>query len=96
MKNIKVILLQNVPMLGQKDELKEVKPGFWRNFLVPRGLAIEATPELIKQAEKRREEAGKQKEQEEKRVHSLTRQILQPFKCPNLEEIALYYQSHHS
>ncbi len=37
-----------------------------------------------------------EKEQEEKRVHSLTRQILQPFNCPNLEEIALYYQSHHS
>jgi hypothetical protein len=36
-----------------------------------------------------------QKEQEEQRVHSLTRQILQPFKCPDLEEIALYYQGHH-
>jgi len=37
-----------------------------------------------------------EKEQEEKRVHSLTRQILQPFNCPDLKGIALYYQSHHS
>lgn len=37
-----------------------------------------------------------EKEQEEKRVHSLTREILQPFKCPDLEEIAFYYHSHHS
>jgi hypothetical protein len=37
-----------------------------------------------------------EKEEEEKRVHSLTRQILQPFKCPDLEEIALYYQSQHN
>ncbi len=37
-----------------------------------------------------------EKEQEEKRVHSLTREILKPFKCPDLEEIALYYQNHPS
>jgi hypothetical protein len=37
-----------------------------------------------------------EKEQEEKRVHSLTREILSPFKCPDLEEIALYYHSYHS
>ncbi len=35
-----------------------------------------------------------EKAREEKRVHALTRQILQPFKCPDLEEIALYYHSH--
>jgi hypothetical protein len=37
-----------------------------------------------------------EKEQEEKRVHSLTGEILRPYKCPDLEEIALYYQDHHS
>jgi hypothetical protein len=39
---------------------------------------------------------AEEKDQEEKRVHSLTREILRPFKCPDLEEIALYYHSHHS
>jgi hypothetical protein len=37
-----------------------------------------------------------EKEQEEKRVHCLTREILRPYKCPDIEEIALYYQDHHS
>jgi hypothetical protein len=37
-----------------------------------------------------------EKEQEEKRVHSLTREILSPFNCPDLEEIALYYHSQHN
>jgi hypothetical protein len=36
---------------------------------------------------------AEEKAQEEKRVHSLTREILKPFKCPDLEEIALYYHS---
>lgn len=39
---------------------------------------------------------AEEKDQEEKRVHSLTREILKPFNCPDLEEIALYYHSHHS
>jgi hypothetical protein len=39
---------------------------------------------------------AEEKEQEEKRVHSLTREILRPYKCPDIEEIALYYQEHHS
>lgn len=36
-----------------------------------------------------------EKEQEEKRVHALTREILSPFKCQDLKEIALYYHSQH-
>jgi hypothetical protein len=36
---------------------------------------------------------SEEKTQEEKRVHSLTREILRPYKCPDLEEIALYYQN---
>jgi hypothetical protein len=39
---------------------------------------------------------AEEKAQEEKRVHTLTREILKPFKCPDLEEIALYYQRAHS
>lgn len=34
-----------------------------------------------------------EKAQEERRVHALTREILRPFKCPDLEKIALYYHS---
>lgn len=40
---IKVILRQDVPNLGQTGDVKQVTPGYFRNFLLPRGLAVEAT-----------------------------------------------------
>jgi len=40
---VKVILREAVPSLGQAGEIKQVAPGYLRNFLLPRGLAVEAT-----------------------------------------------------
>ena len=59
MKNLKVILRQDVAELGQSGDIVNVKPGYARNFLLPRGMAYEATGANIKQLEeeKRRGEA---------------------------------------
>ncbi len=40
---MEVILIQDVKNLGYKDDCVKVRPGYGRNFLIPRGLAIEAT-----------------------------------------------------
>jgi large subunit ribosomal protein L9 len=45
---MKVILRQNVPNLGSAGDAKEVSPGYFRNFLQPRGLATEATSGRMK------------------------------------------------
>jgi large subunit ribosomal protein L9 len=41
--SVKVILRQSVPNLGEPGDVKEVTPGYFRNFLQPRGMAVEAT-----------------------------------------------------
>ncbi len=43
-----IILKKNVENLGEKDDLVTVKPGYGRNFLIPQGLAILATPSARK------------------------------------------------
>src|SRR5437868_7395606 len=42
---MEVILLERVANLGQMGEVVRVKDGFARNFLLPRGKALRATPE---------------------------------------------------
>lgn len=44
---MKVILMQDVKGKGKKGQLLEISDGYARNFLLPRKLAIEATPDAI-------------------------------------------------
>ena len=57
---MKIILLKDVAKVGQHGSVKEVADGYALNFLIARGLAIQATPEKIathEAAQKREEEA---------------------------------------
>ena len=49
---MKVILLQDVPKVGKKDQVIEAKEGYARNFLFPKKLAIEATPANMKELQR--------------------------------------------
>ncbi len=57
MKNVKVILRQNVPSLGNEGDIVGVKPGYARNYLLPKGLAFEATSAALRQIEEDRRRA---------------------------------------
>ena len=49
-----VILLERIEKLGQMGDVVRVKPGFARNYLLPRGLALVATGGNLKQVEHER------------------------------------------
>lgn len=55
-----VILLEKVDNLGNLGDKIAVRPGYGRNFLIPTGRAVAATPENLKAFEARRAELEKQ------------------------------------
>lgn len=56
---MQVILMENVLDLGELGEVVQVKPGYARNFLIPRGKAKRVTPENLAVFEARRLELEK-------------------------------------
>jgi len=62
-KRIQVVLQEDIRKLGISGDLVEVAPGYARNYLIPRGLAVRTTPGVLKQVERRREEIRQRLEQ---------------------------------
>ena len=57
---MKIILKENVPSLGYKDDVVEVKDGYGRNYLIPQGLGIIASESALKRrAEDQKQRAHK-------------------------------------
>jgi len=48
MKRIDVLLLKDVNNLGKAGSIVKVKWGYAKNYLIPKGLALEATESVIK------------------------------------------------
>lgn len=57
--NMDIILIKDVDNLGGKNELVKVKNGYARNFLIPQGFAVEASPSNRKQLDERLKVAAK-------------------------------------
>jgi len=50
---VKVVFLEDVTGTAKIGDIKDVKPGFARNYLLPHRLAMAATPSVVKSAEQR-------------------------------------------
>lgn len=68
---MEIILLQDVNNLGQKDDLVNVKNGYGRNYLIPKGFAVAATPS----AKKMHAENLKQKAHKEEKIKAEAQQL---------------------
>jgi large subunit ribosomal protein L9 len=68
---MEIILLQDVNKLGQKDDLVTVKNGYGRNYLIPRGYAVAASPS----AKKMHAENLRQKAHKEEKIKAEAQQI---------------------
>jgi len=72
---MKVILRENVKKLGEKGEVREVSDGYARNYLIPKGLAVEVSPGVMKGLAEKRAVQQIQKKREFEEAEELCRQI---------------------
>ena len=70
-----LLLLQDVDSLGKKGEIVTAKPGYVRNFLIPKSLAVVASPNMLRKQERLKSERAKQAEVDSKEAAILAAQI---------------------
>ena len=68
---MKVLLIKDVYKLGCAGDVKKVADGYGRNFLVPKNLAVMATPGAMKQAEHIRSQATIHRAQQNQEMGSV-------------------------
>ena len=68
---MEIILLQDVRKLGQKDDLVHVKNGYGRNYLIPKGFALAASPS----AKKMHAENLKQRSHKEEKIKTVAEEL---------------------
>ena len=70
---MKVILKQDIRTLGKRGEIKEVSDGYARNFLLPKGLVMEATQSNLKILADQKESAARKEEMERAEAQELAK-----------------------
>ncbi len=73
---MKVILKQDVEKLGKAGDIVKVAPGYGRNYLIPKKLALEATPGNIRVAEIEKVAQARRDHREKEAATILAREIV--------------------
>src|SRR5438094_6041536 len=72
---MEVILREDVPSLGTVGDVVKVKPGFARNYLLPRGLAVVADRRNVHVLEHQKRLAADKRERDRKQAQSAAQQL---------------------
>ncbi|GAB4257586.1 MAG: 50S ribosomal protein L9 [Vicingaceae bacterium] len=78
---MEIILKEDIANLGFKDEIVNVKPGYGRNYLIPKGLAVQATPATKKMLQ----ETLKQRAKKEQTAIDEANKIINKLKETNIQ-----------
>lgn len=72
---MKVILNKDVPNLGEEGDVREVAPGYARNYLLPQGFVLEYNDRNIARIDERRAEIEARKEQKLREAQTLKERL---------------------
>ncbi len=75
MAQIKLLLKESIKNVGKVGDIVEVSPGYARNFLLPKDLAVEPTPNNVKKIEARRQEIEKQERERRAQQETLLKRL---------------------
>jgi len=77
---MKILLRQDFETLGEAGDVVRVKNGYARNFLIPKGIALAATPANTKRFENEKKQMNWRKEQEKRKSEELAK-VLENVSC---------------
>jgi len=72
---MKVIFLTDVTSKGKRGEIRDVADGYARNFLLPRGLALPATPSAIKETQTLSKERAERQARDMEMLHEVIKRL---------------------
>lgn len=72
---MKVILTSDIKGVGKKDEIINANDGYARNFLFPKGLAVEANAKNMSLLQGRKDSANFKKEQEKEKANKIKEEL---------------------
>lgn len=75
MASVKLLLKESLKNVGKVGDIVEVSPGFARNYLLPRDLAVEPTAGNVKKIEARRQEIERQERERIEQQAALIKQL---------------------
>jgi large subunit ribosomal protein L9 len=75
MPNVKLLLNESIKNVGRVGDVVEVSHGFARNYLLPKGLAVQPTPANVKRIEARRKEIERQERERREQQAALIKQL---------------------
>ena len=75
MATVKLLLKESIKHVGKVGDIVEVSPGYARNYLLPKDLAVEPTPNNVKKIEARRQEIERQGREKREQQARLIKQL---------------------